>query len=341
MKVINKKKLIFAALLINLFNLSHLYADNWFTNICGWVVNSIKEEIKESKLKKNIKKDIDYLLATTSQSRDLQKKLAEKTDKMATVIALQLKEKKHFSTGEFEQYKKELVYASTLQLVVDEVKKQAQKDIERIRENPPINPILVKKLSSKEVMQATANLIIKEAQAAIKNKEYGALKDFIGESLEKKVQFKIEKQFGIHDSQAASINYQATSYNPKPSAPPSAGSSYEIYEIYPNLQDLSRNKNFHARRERGQLYRESECCICMESFMKLGKRVTLYCGHSICPTCLFGMMYITEKKNCPLCRDTIKTDEFSVSHLRPHVNVQQLKENLPTFHNKINQFFRN
>ena len=413
---------------------------------------------KKSNLEHEIEKHIDYLLGNAQYQHNIQ-------EVKRTIVKNILKQLEGMNLTDDQKIRqgKELAKAALFQLGADQTQEYTRNHINLIHQNPPINPAHLKKVSDFQIMNNTNDEMLRKAQQAAKSSRYGVLEEFVGEKLKKKVQFKVEQQFGIHDKQAPS-NYREptpSSYPsyPQPSAPPASSTttrptppipskgkgiypkfssnrrqqeffnkfkngfftedecsvcydSYkevgerailfcghaicptclfdllyvtknpccplcrasinvqefptdylkqhvsekklkeahpgvnldqlfpkEIYEIYPDFQENERNRGFHAKRERGQIYRENECSICYDSFKDVGKRVTLFCRHSICPTCLFSMLYITENKQCPICKDHIKLDEFSLNHLRKYVNKEQLKESHPNSIHLINQYF--
>lgn len=107
----------------------------------------------------------------------------------------------------------------------------------------------------------------------------------------------------------------------------------DIYEIYPEFatqtaDGLKRNGTFFsdAEKARRQSLRDAECPVCYDEFQAVGKRVNLYCGHSVCPTCLTGQLHIHNATACPLCRAPISKQEFALSVLRKHIDCKKLME---------------
>lgn len=108
-------------------------------------------------------------------------------------------------------------------------------------------------------------------------------------------------------------------------------SANDIVEIYPE----NKISQIAVKKERGQLYREKECTICMESFNTLGKRINLECGHaSFCMKCTIAMLYIEKRHECPLCRAQIDLHDFSLRYLKSnmkeydHKIIEKLDPNL-------------
>ncbi|MBI2775476.1 E3 ubiquitin protein ligase [Candidatus Dependentiae bacterium] len=104
----------------------------------------------------------------------------------------------------------------------------------------------------------------------------------------------------------------------------------EIRETYPefnekNADGLRRNKTFFSEVEilKRNKFREPECPVCSQNFKQSGHRVNLYCGHSICPTCLKNWIHGQGKDTCPLCRAEIKREEFSKNYLAAEQRAAQ------------------
>lgn len=79
--------------------------------------------------------------------------------------------------------------------------------------------------------------------------------------------------------------------------------------------------------------------MCQEDFDAQRARVNLYCGHSLCATCLAGHIHINEKRDCPTCRQEIRKEEFSAQFLRKFINSVELKQQFPRMHEKIRRLF--
>lgn len=150
--------------------------------------------------------------------------------------------------------------------------------------------------------QQTEDEIKTHALKAIKLNEQGALAFFVGQELEKRIAAKVMR------------DYPAP--KPVPSAPP-AEAPNSVYEIYPHSK-AARYEQTIAKIQQGKTHRQDDCCSCFEDFGGAKKRVTLACGHSICPECLYNWLHKQHKNTCPPCRDTIRPDEFPEAYLRQY-----------------------
>ncbi len=283
-----------------------------------------------SRLEQEISDYIDRLLATSSQPHHIKQKIQEKKSAFIRRTVPKIENMDHLTDIEKVLNAQQEAHAWLLQSGTDQIDESARKYIKRMHTNPPINRELLRRVSDFQVLKETNDEMLRKLQKAAEDSRYGALKDFVGDQLDKQIQFKVEQKFGIHDRQAPSNYRESTpSYYPsypQPSAPPASettrptppASSNEIFEIYPDFKSDERNKDWHRKREQGKLYRENDCSVCLESFHDLGKRVTLFCGHSICPSCLFSWLYESYRNSCPICRDKIEQDEFSKNYLRPY-----------------------
>lgn len=150
--------------------------------------------------------------------------------------------------------------------------------------------------------QQTEDEIKTHALKAIKLNERGALAFFVGQELEKRITAKVMRDY------------------PTPKAVPvAAPASGEIYEVYVHPK-AARYEQSVANIQQGKTHREAECCTCMEDFGGTKKRVTLACGHTICPNCLYNWLHQQHKNTCPVCRDAIRADEFPAAYLNQHKN---------------------
>ncbi len=119
-----------------------------------------------------------------------------------------------------------------------------------------------------------------------------------------------------------------------------------VHELYPQFNDktaegLERNKKFYGPFfEKVKQFRAEECPICSENFDAHCARVNLYCGHSLCATCLAGHVHINDKNQCPTCRQEVRASEFPVNYLRDFINREDLKQQFPRMHDKIRRLFR-
>ncbi len=171
---------------------------------------------------------------------------------------------------------------------------------------------LAKKLTSKapynpHLASSTENEIKNYALKAISNNERGVLAFFVGDALKQRIANKIARDYAPA---------------PKPSAPPLEQLiGNDIYEVYMH-ENAQRYEQTIQKIQQGKVYRADECPICMKDFGGTVKRATLGCGHTVCVTCLYTMLYKSNKKECPLCRDAIHSDEFPSSHLAKHLPKQ-------------------
>jgi hypothetical protein len=166
------------------------------------------------------------------------------------------------------------------------------------------------------------------------------LQRFAGEPLRNQVYALVDKEYGIQVAQPMTPSHHVAG-NPRPASTQATQTQYQPTspsEINPDLaNNPTRSKEFVTKKH----FKSSECPICLEDFTASKKRVNLFCGHSICPNCLFGQMYMRNDHSCPTCRQTIRKEEFSVNYMQPHVNTHTLKEQFPGFENlqKIQRFF--
>ncbi len=355
-----KKKITNIALIILIASTCSTLHSHEDKSFLGWLFSLVvdlgdeDQSNTKSTLEQEISNQIDHMLATSKQSYAVKKEIAQAKRTIAASVIQQLNANYYSSEHEKLAAAQTLTQAALLQFIADQTNKYAQEKAFAIYHdpNPPINPELLREHSPSYVAQKTNERILQDAQRAAQDVRYGTLRDFVGEPHRKKVQFIVEQEFGIHDMQAPHY-YQ--SEPPRPLYPEIPTSSYsthkpqqskptpkpsgDIHEIYPNLDDLARNKDFFGKMERMQIFRENDCCVCLDSFKDIGKRVTLFCGHSICATCLFGMLYISNATQCPMCRAEIKHNEFSADSLKKHVNVDELKQAHPNNLYTIRKYF--
>lgn len=152
--------------------------------------------------------------------------------------------------------------------------------------------------------QQTEDEIKAHALKAIKLNEKGSLSFFVGKALEERIAKKITQDYS----------------RPKPSAPPAelVNSADNIKEVYVH-EKAARYEESMAKIQAGKVHREADCCVCLEDFGGAKKRVTLVCGHSICPECLYTVLHKQQKYLCPVCRSNIQKDEFPAAHLQKHI----------------------
>lgn len=152
--------------------------------------------------------------------------------------------------------------------------------------------------------QQTEDEVKAYALKAINLNEKGSLSFFVGKALEERIAKKIMQDYS----------------RPKPSAPPAEpiDPADNIKEVYVH-ENAKRYEESIAKIQAGAVHREAECCICLDDFGGAKKRVTLVCGHSICPTCLHTMLHKERKNNCPICRAPIAPDEFPAAYLQKHI----------------------
>lgn len=265
--------------------------------------NNTQQEKKGSvdyyAIEKSVEHTIDRLLATPEQSSVEQKKIASfKKNAVNGIISL-LKQERSLSDDAASQKGATLARQSIKEFIRSESAHYTEQYLQKIRSNPPINPALLKKVDHAKITSIIYEQIASDTDAILhRYNEYGCLKNMIGRNLETRVQSIIDNKFGITQS----------------------SKEYEIYELYPNFETLDRNKNFHTRRESGKLHRSDECPVCLEKFKKIGKRANLFCGHCVCPDDLYNILYASNnQKSCPLCRQEIKTTEFTQAYLRSHL----------------------
>lgn len=151
--------------------------------------------------------------------------------------------------------------------------------------------------------QQTEDEIKTHALKAIKLNEKGSLSFFVGKALEERIAKKIAQDYA----------------RPKPSAPPAEpiNPADNIKEVYVH-ENAQRYEESIAKIQAGKVHRETDCCVCLEDFGGAKKRVTLVCGHSICPECLYTVLHKQQKYSCPVCRSNIQSDEFPAAYLQKH-----------------------
>lgn len=358
-----KKCSLFSLLVLSFYN-STTVADSWLDDLWNALIGVAAQEQEyrpreNTSIRQEISRYIDHVLATTSHSYRTQQKIQEKKDSFIRRIVPKIERMHHLTDIEKVQKAHQKAHAWMLQLVSEQTEEYARKHIDRIHRNLPINPALLKRVSDRQVVSNTTTDMLLKAQEAAENSRYASLKDFVGDKLDKQVEFKVEQQFGIHDQQAPTAHTHY-SHSPRPSAPPiesapapapsrplypdvssaSSDNNNNVAEIDPQFVSNVRSQDFAVRKEYNKLYRHEDCCICLDTFQKIGKRVTLFCGHAICPTCLFGHLHITKNNLCPLCQNKealIIKDEFSVNYLGGYANKTKLKENFPNKHDLIDK----
>lgn len=141
------------------------------------------------------------------------------------------------------------------------------------------------------------------ALKAIKHNEPGSLAYYVGQALEQEVAKKVARDYPAQ--------------KPAPVVAPNPADN--IYEVYPH-SNSERYEQTITKIQQGEVFREAECCVCSDDFGGTLKRVTLACGHSICPNCLYNWLHQQRKSTCPSCRDTIRADEFPEQYLRKYKN---------------------
>jgi hypothetical protein len=324
---------------------SPVSADSWLETF--WHVlmgTAVQESVerptspKSTELEKEINDYIDFLLDTSGQRFEVRRFIQEKKSSFIHRIVPQIENMHHLSDIEKVQRAQQEAHAWILQLIADQSNEYATQHIQRIHYNPPVNPSYLKRLSDRDVARNTTNEMLQEAQEKAENSRYGALKDYIGDNLNKKVRFVVEREFGVYGNQTPAAAMPAyCSPTSRPSAPPMESAPaptsrplypdlyvpsapQAIYEVYPEFVSDERNVDFHQRREQGKLYRDARCVVCFEKYERIGKRVNLFCGHSICPTCLYMLIYQARNKKCPKCRAEIRIDEFPKQVLNPDLN---------------------
>jgi hypothetical protein len=144
----------------------------------------------------------------------------------------------------------------------------------------------------------------------------------------------LENYFIDPQSECKNAIHQFYGLNKKPAKPK------EINELYPDFKQNSRNIEYYAQKLFTK-FREDTCPICLEEFLDLknGRRVNLFCGHSICPTCLATNMYIAGSTACPVCRKEISKEEFSTTYLAPHIDFNKILEDHPGYKDIVCKLF--
>lgn len=258
-------------------------------------------------IRTSIKQFIDTQLATNDQPYSEQKKIHIFREKTSNNIIELLQAEKISSLNVGLQKGKDLTKSSLKEFIVTESALYGGDYLKKLHSNPhPINPALLHKIDLKQLQKSIYNQLTSEVdQILTRREEYGGLKKLIGNPLDTMIKSIIDRQLGITGFTGKKFDIGS-----------------DIYELYPQFITVDRKKEFDARREEGTLHQEDDCPICLEQFSKLGKRVTLYCGHSLCPNDLNAMMYSSNDKHCPICRRDINPREFPQAHLRAHQNNQ-------------------
>lgn len=123
----------------------------------------------------------------------------------------------------------------------------------------------------------------------------------------------------------------------------SVSATKEIQERYPQFDvstsaGLARNNAYFDRISNNKMFRDTQCQICLESFETLGERITLVCGHSICPECLYQLLYVANANRaakCPTCgnahsAEAINKKEFPAAYLKKHFSSEGTTTSAPT-----------
>lgn len=263
------------------------------------------EQVNYTHVRKVFFTTFDTIFATPQQSKPIQKELERVRNKSSNEVIQRLQIQFGNLSEEQSKWKaREFARSAALEFVVERAERIAADEIGRIRINPPINPSQLRSVYSGSLIHKIKQEVLADAQNNLTD-TYGSLREYAGDQLYRKISFKVEQEFGIHDRQAQSINYDLPT--PRPSAPPLDESEIilppEIQEIYPK----SGLPN--------EIFKEEACCVCQEDFISIGKRVILKCGHTICPTCIYQWLYIQNKNTCPLCRSLINKSDFTPNNL--------------------------
>lgn len=290
------------------------------------ITNNNQQTINYSNVRQEIRAKFDYLFATHDQDNSTRKDLLSTRERISNTIIEQLQQQYLNSERDALYKARELLHVAAIQYAQDKTEQYTHINIVRIRKNPPINPMYLKPVNSSDLITTLKQDIYSEL-SAININHYGVFKEYIGKSLEKKIAFKVEQAFGIHEQQAQSLNYPDYSlFTPQPSAPPLEEPLYPtvnqqddgIIEIYLQV-DGNRNKEYFNKITSGKIFREAECPVCGDDFKTLTKRVTLFCGHAFCPRCLYQWLYTAHKTTCPVCRDHIRTNEIPQHYLEQYI----------------------
>ncbi|MGE0009636.1 MAG: RING finger protein [Candidatus Babeliales bacterium] len=191
------------------------------------------------------------------------------------------------------------------------------------------NKLAVQLVQSQPLAEHLEKEIKTHALKAINLNEPGVLAFFVGKALDERVAAQIKRDFAPILRQAqderqvnkASKQPQSIVQHPKPSAPPAEHHTAmrpEIYEVYVH-SNAARYEESIARIQQGKAFRdEPECVMCFEEFGGSRKRVTLVCGHTICPACL--QLHLQKNDTCPTCAEPIAPDEFPAAYLHKYNN---------------------
>lgn len=181
--------------------------------------------------------------------------------------------------------------------------KSAKMTRSRVNRSMPVNPewLAKKGLTKRDIERDISNTIKKQAkQELARNNTLYAL---VG-SLETRIENELERIYRPY----------LDDYHPsRPAA------SDEIVELYP--QTSTSLNEYHVKLAQLKEFREESCCVCAEDFGKNINRVNLLCGHTICTNCLHGWMYQSGQHNaktCPMCRASIKTEDYPSRFLEKH-----------------------
>ena len=92
-----------------------------------------------------------------------------------------------------------------------------------------------------------------------------------------------------------------------------------IQEIFPQNDRSKDFGQFAPKTVHKKIFHASACSVCQEEFAELKKRVTLRCGHQICPQCLHNWIFTKKRQNqaptCPECRHPILDTDFSADYI--------------------------
>ncbi len=93
-----------------------------------------------------------------------------------------------------------------------------------------------------------------------------------------------------------------------------------VQEIFPR-NDTSKNlEEFKNKTRDKKIYPLDNCAYsCFEKFSDLKKRVTLRCGHQMCPQCLYNWIFTKNRQKqtptCPECRHPIEEKDFNADYV--------------------------
>jgi hypothetical protein len=329
MKLMQHLYLLF--LVLNLNCTSYADEKSFLDLFWEWIAET-KEDIKEGYtvdyefIKHSIENMIDTALGTKAQPLKIKREIFVQREVITRNVIKELKRENVKNPSIAMQKARELTMSALVLHVGEKAAEYAQEVLRKTKIKPSHNPEII--------VEDIKRHFIDEADTAINYKKdnYCSLCTLYGRPLKSAVEATLAAYLKPNIYQPPTPSAPPLE---KPAKPHKPKTEDDIYEIYPE----GKAEEIRLLKERDKLHREASCCICVENFIELGKRVTLLCGHSICPTCLFGQLYLFELKQCPMCRESIDSKLFSVAYLKRYVNADMLKEQAPSMCAKIDQYF--